>query len=151
MECKILGSILAVIMLAGCEHPKYQRIAIDFDKGKVKILSHSEFVFDSVFVTRHNKLIFSKSLVDKRKGRTDLSFKHEDFGYKTFINRLSDYNCSENELVLQMILRRKRAEYKLTQDIAEDFVHIDGIQVVTGVRYVVCDGGRDTVMVNRPR
>lgn len=140
---------MLIISVSSCTSVDYQTLKIDNQNKELEIVSSEEFVIDSVSIEKFGTLYFSKSLEDKTKGSKSISFKNIDTGYQTYIDSLSVLNCDDDNLSLDIIIRKKGSNIKITKEIAMNFKHFDEVQILRGLKYKPCSKEIDTIETDR--
>lgn len=144
-----ISCLMLIITVSSCTPIDYQTLKVDNQNQELEIISSGEFVIDSVSIEKFGTLYFSKSLEDKTKGSKSISFKNVDMDYQTYIDSLSVLKCDDDNLSLDIIIRKKGSNIKITKEIAMNFKHLDEVQILRGLKYNPCSKEIDTMETDR--
>lgn len=142
MKNKSLVTILFLIIFYGCTNIDYKKIIIDNDKKTIAILD-SNFVIDSISISKFGKAHLSISLKDKLRGSSYLNINNPNSGYKVYVNELNTLQCDDKNLGLLVIIRKKGKPIKVTENMANNFETNSNIQVLDR-KYFHCSKEIDT-------
>jgi len=143
MENKSLLIIMLTFIFFGCTNIDYQKIVIDNNKRTISILD-SDFVIDSISISKFGKTKYSISLKDKLLGSTDLDINQPNSAYKVYVDELSTLLCDDKNLSLLIIIRKKGEPVKVAENVANNFETNPYIQVLYR-KYSPCSKEIDTL------
>ncbi len=144
-KSKYITALLLILFFSSCVPVDYQNLKIDNADKEISIINSEEFVIDSISIERFGVLYFSKSLKNKSKGKASISMIEKDNDYQVYVDSLSVLKCDEDDLSLDIIIRKKGSNVKVTKEIAKNFKHLDDIQILRGLKYNPCDKRIDTL------
>jgi hypothetical protein len=121
------------------------------DNGSITVLDESDFVIDSLVITGRGMVYFSKGLTTKLNGSSKTSIGRQDLGYKIYTDSLRSLTCGDHFIGMDIILRKRGSNVKVTNDIAQGFRRIPEIYIVKGVKYIPCSKEVDTLLTERPK
>lgn len=147
MENKCLVIILFFIFF-GCTNLDYQKIIIDNDTKTISLLS-SDFVIDSVSIEKFGKAEYSISLNNKSLGKNKIILTKDNQGYNIYNNNLNSFYCNDENLSLSIIIRKKGATTKVTENMAMNYKVNSDIQVLRSYSYHPCSKTIDTLETDR--
>jgi hypothetical protein len=137
--------LLLVLTFSSCTPVDYQTLKINSADKEISIISSDEFIIDSISVERFGILYFSKSLKNKSEGKSMISLSKNDNDYQVYVDSLSVLKCDDDDLSLDIIIRRKGSKVKVTKEVAQNFKHLDDIQILRGLKYNPCSKQVDTL------
>lgn len=147
MENKYLVIILFFIFF-GCTNLDYQKIIIDNNTKTISLLS-SDFVIDSVSIEKFGKAEYSISLNNKSLGKNKIILTNNNQGYNIYNNNLNLLYCNDENLSLSIIIRKKGATTKVTENMAMNYKINSDIQVLRSYTYDPCSKTIDTLETDR--
>lgn len=136
-------TILFLFIFFGCTNIEYQKIIIDNNKKTISLLD-SNFVIDSISITKFGKAHLSISLKDKLRGSSYLDINNLNSDYKINVNELNTLQCDDENLGLLIIIRKKGESVKVTENMANNFETNPNIQVLDR-KYFPCSKKIDTL------
>lgn len=138
--------VLLILLATGCQYTDYQSLIINTDDNEIHLLNSNDFVIDSISIDYLGKNYYSLALIDKSQGKGEISLATPCIDYKLHLNDLKNLNCEE-DVGLNIVIRKKGATVKLTNDLANNYKHSKDIQVLKGYKYRTCIKVVDTVKI----
>lgn len=142
---KVLG-VLLIMLTTGCHHTDYQTLIINSDGNEISLFNSNDFVIDSISIDYLGKNYFSLALINKSKGEDKVSLIKPSSNYKLYLNDLKKIKC-EDDIGLNVVIRKKYSNTKVTSDIANNYKHSKDIQVLKSYKYYLCIKVVDTVKI----
>ena len=140
MKKRSILFLVLVIICLGCNKVGYQKIIIDNNKKTISLLD-TDFVIDSISIMKFGKPKLSISLINKEEGASYVSINHPDAGY-VYADRLSTLDCDDQNFSVLIIVRKKGAAEKVTNQ--TNIKTNKNIQVASA-KYVPCSNEIDTL------
>jgi hypothetical protein len=147
MENRFLLLFILLFTLFSCSNTDYQKIIINNSNKTISLLS-PDFVIDSVSIQKFGKTEYSCSLDNKYLGTNKIIMTKDNKGYNVYTNNLKSFNCNDNNLSLTIIIRKRGATTKVTENIAMNLETNSNIQV-KDYKFYPCSKKIDTLETDR--
>lgn len=129
---------LLTVLIFSCTPVDYQILEVDYSTGKIRIVDSNEYVIDSLVISKFGEVKYSIAIVNRQNGENKIILNDISSDYKTYKNELKNLDCNETDLDLNIYIRKKGSNVKLSRDIANNHKHVDDIQMFRGLVFKPC-------------